>query len=77
MSGALCLVLAPQYQRDEELMEQNSPLYQYLQDLGHTDFEVCSAVSQKAEPCAAGGGQQEWTTRAAQQHRLKYFSVLI
>ncbi|NXD09598.1 VEZA protein, partial [Nothocercus nigrocapillus] len=49
---------------------QNSPLYQYLQDLGHTDFEVCSAVSQKAEQCAAEGGQQEWTTHAAQKQGI-------
>ena len=32
---------------------QNSPLYQYLQDLGHTDFEVCSSLSPKAEKSAA------------------------
>ncbi|KAI4874657.1 hypothetical protein NFI96_031154 [Prochilodus magdalenae] len=28
---------------------QNSPLFQYLQDLGHTDFEACSPISQAQE----------------------------
>uniref|UniRef100_A0A8D0HAS6 Vezatin n=1 Tax=Sphenodon punctatus TaxID=8508 RepID=A0A8D0HAS6_SPHPU len=37
---------------------ENSPLYQYLQDLGHTDFEICSAVSQKAEQCTSEEGPQ-------------------
>ncbi|NWI89508.1 VEZA protein, partial [Pitta sordida] len=44
---------------------QNSPLYQYLQDLGHTDFEVCSSVSQKAEQCAAAESHKERTVHAA------------
>ncbi|KAI1239017.1 hypothetical protein IHE44_0012116 [Lamprotornis superbus] len=48
---------------------QNSPLYQYLQDLGHTDFEVCSSVSQKAEQCAAAESQREQTVRAAQKYK--------
>ncbi|KAM5170267.1 vezatin isoform 2-T2 [Mantella aurantiaca] len=30
---------------DEEVVFENSPLYQYLQDLGHTDFEICPAVT--------------------------------
>ncbi|XP_062441451.1 vezatin isoform X3 [Rhea pennata] len=51
-------------------LNKNSPLYQYLQDLGHTDFEVCSAVSQKAEQCAAEGGQEEWTSHAAQKQGI-------
>ncbi|NXP63580.1 VEZA protein, partial [Chloropsis cyanopogon] len=49
---------------------QNSPLYQYLQDLGHTDFEVCSSVSQKAEQCAAAESQREQTVRAAQKQGI-------
>ncbi|NWI50241.1 VEZA protein, partial [Calyptomena viridis] len=49
---------------------QNSPLYQYLQDLGHTDFEVCSSVSQKAEQCAAAESQKERTVRAAQKQGI-------
>ncbi|NWW88042.1 VEZA protein, partial [Rhynochetos jubatus] len=49
---------------------QNSPLYQYLQDLGHTDFEVCSSVSQKAEQCAAVESQKEWTVHAAQKQGI-------
>ncbi|KAG8578057.1 hypothetical protein GDO81_010371 [Engystomops pustulosus] len=34
---------------DEEVVFENSPLYQYLQDLGHTDFEICQVVSQEEE----------------------------
>ncbi|NXO40430.1 VEZA protein, partial [Locustella ochotensis] len=49
---------------------QNSPLYQYLQDLGHTDFEVCSSVSQKAEQCAAAESQREQTVLAAQKQGI-------
>ncbi|XP_051890077.1 vezatin [Pristis pectinata] len=30
---------------DEELVLENSPLYQYLQDVGHTDFETCPSLS--------------------------------
>ncbi|XP_061108167.1 vezatin isoform X2 [Conger conger] len=37
---------------DEEVVFENSPLFQYLQDLGHTDFEACPTVSQEEEPCA-------------------------
>ncbi|XP_030648643.1 vezatin [Chanos chanos] len=39
---------------DEEVVFENSPLFQYLQDLGHTDFEACCPVSQ-AEKLSAGG----------------------
>lgn len=28
---------------------QNSPLFQYLHDLGHTDFEACQTASQEEE----------------------------
>ncbi|NXT80858.1 VEZA protein, partial [Zapornia atra] len=49
---------------------QNSPLYQYLQDLGHTDFEVCSPVSQKAEQCAAAESQKERSVHAAQKQGI-------
>ncbi|XP_054242732.1 vezatin [Indicator indicator] len=52
---------------DEEVVFENSPLYQYLQDLGHTDFEVCSSVSQKAELCAAAESQKERAVHAAQK----------
>ncbi|KAL6459858.1 hypothetical protein MHYP_G00316170 [Metynnis hypsauchen] len=34
---------------DEEVVFENSPLFQYLQDLGHTDFEACSPISQAQE----------------------------
>uniref|UniRef100_A0A250Y507 Vezatin n=1 Tax=Castor canadensis TaxID=51338 RepID=A0A250Y507_CASCN len=36
---------------DEEVVFENSPLYQYLQDLGHTDFEICSSLPPKPEKC--------------------------
>uniref|UniRef100_A0A2I3GV59 Uncharacterized protein n=1 Tax=Nomascus leucogenys TaxID=61853 RepID=A0A2I3GV59_NOMLE len=39
----------------------NSPLYQYLQDPGHTDFEICS-LSPKTEKCTTEG-QQKLPTR--------------
>ncbi|XP_074758826.1 vezatin isoform X4 [Athene noctua] len=55
---------------DEEVVFENSPLYQYLQDLGHTDFEVCSSVSQKAEQCAAAERQKEQTVHAAQKQGI-------
>ncbi|XP_028346259.1 vezatin isoform X2 [Physeter macrocephalus] len=42
----------------------NSPLYQYLQDLGHTDFEVCSSLSPKPEKCTVTEGQQKPPARA-------------
>uniref|UniRef100_A0A4W6G3M9 Uncharacterized protein n=1 Tax=Lates calcarifer TaxID=8187 RepID=A0A4W6G3M9_LATCA len=32
----------------------NSPLFQYLHDLGHTDFEACPTASQEEEY----GGQE-------------------
>nr|XP_045007756.1 vezatin isoform X2 [Jaculus jaculus] len=41
----------------------NSPLYQYLQDLGHTDFEICSSLSPKTEKCIASEGHQKPPTR--------------
>ncbi|XP_060758935.1 vezatin [Neoarius graeffei] len=34
---------------DEEVVFENSPLFQYLQDLGHTDFEACSPISPEQE----------------------------
>ncbi|XP_043569246.1 vezatin isoform X1 [Chiloscyllium plagiosum] len=37
---------------DEELVLENSPLYQYLQDVGHTDFEICP-TSSWAEECSS------------------------
>ncbi|KAM5254962.1 vezatin isoform 3-T3 [Hipposideros larvatus] len=43
---------------------KNSPLYQYLQDLGHTDFEICSSLSPKPEKCTVTEGQQKPPTRA-------------
>ncbi|XP_008588600.1 PREDICTED: vezatin isoform X3 [Galeopterus variegatus] len=48
---------------DEEVVFENSPLYQYLQDLGHTDFEICSFLSPKTEKCTTTEGQQRTPTR--------------
>ncbi|XP_051856808.1 vezatin isoform X2 [Antechinus flavipes] len=48
---------------DEEVVFENSPLYQYLQDLGQTDFEICSSVSPKAEQCTSEEEQQENSTK--------------
>ncbi|XP_040264863.1 vezatin isoform X2 [Bufo bufo] len=42
---------------DEEVVFENSPLYQYLQDLGHTDFEICPVVSQEEESLLENGRQ--------------------
>jgi len=57
---------------------QNSPLYQYLQDLGHTDFEVCSSVSQKAEQCAAAESLKEQAVHAAQKvSALLFLSIYL
>ncbi|XP_028255839.1 vezatin isoform X2 [Parambassis ranga] len=40
---------------DEDVVFENSPLFQYLHDLGHTDFEACPTASQEEEY----GGQEE------------------
>nr|KAF6454234.1 vezatin, adherens junctions transmembrane protein [Molossus molossus] len=48
---------------DEEVVFENSPLYQYLQDLGHTDFEICSSLSPKPEKCTVTEEQQKPPTR--------------
>uniref|UniRef100_A0A8B9M7J9 Uncharacterized protein n=1 Tax=Accipiter nisus TaxID=211598 RepID=A0A8B9M7J9_9AVES len=63
---------------DLDTVLQNSPLYQYLQDLGHTDFEVCSSVSRKAEQCAAVESQKERTVHAAQKvSALLFLSIYL
>ncbi|XP_006888550.1 PREDICTED: vezatin [Elephantulus edwardii] len=49
---------------DEEVVFENSPLYQYLQDLGHTDFEICSSVSPKIEKCTTAEVQPRTAIRA-------------
>uniref|UniRef100_A0A8C7N4Q0 Vezatin n=1 Tax=Oncorhynchus kisutch TaxID=8019 RepID=A0A8C7N4Q0_ONCKI len=43
----------------EELEQKNSPLFHYLHDLGHTDFESCPTVSQEDE---CGGGEVTTTS---------------
>ncbi|XP_060633281.2 vezatin isoform X1 [Anolis sagrei] len=52
---------------DDEVVFENSPLYQYLQDLGHTDFEKCSSVVQKQEECTAKEGQKDMDTNLIQK----------
>ncbi|XP_066447642.1 vezatin isoform X2 [Eleutherodactylus coqui] len=42
---------------DEEVVFENSPLYQYLQDLGHTDFEICPVISEEEESLQENGRQ--------------------
>ncbi|XP_015270135.1 PREDICTED: vezatin isoform X2 [Gekko japonicus] len=49
---------------DDEVVFENSPLYQYLQDLGHTDFEICSPLLQKPEECSSEEEQKELDTSA-------------
>ncbi|XP_029351126.1 vezatin isoform X2 [Echeneis naucrates] len=34
---------------DEDVVFENSPLFQYLHDLGHTDFEACSTATPEDE----------------------------
>ncbi|XP_062989832.1 vezatin isoform X2 [Elgaria multicarinata webbii] len=45
----------------------NSPLYQYLQDLGHTDFEICSPLLQNPEECTSEEIQKDMDTSAIQK----------
>ncbi|XP_029969708.1 vezatin isoform X2 [Salarias fasciatus] len=40
---------------DEDVVFENSPLFQYLHDLGHTDFEACPTASQDDECCGEDG----------------------
>ncbi|XP_036376023.1 vezatin-like [Megalops cyprinoides] len=42
---------------DEEVVFENSPLFQYLQDLGHSDFQACAAVSREEEEGRADRGE--------------------
>ncbi|XP_068442705.1 vezatin isoform X2 [Clinocottus analis] len=44
---------------DEDVVFENSPLFQYLHDLGHTDFEACPTASQEDE---YGGGEGDLTS---------------
>lgn len=55
---------------DEEVVFENSPLYQYLQDLGHTDFEICSSLSPKTETCLTTEGPQTPPTRVLQKQGI-------
>ncbi|KAG8453050.1 hypothetical protein GDO86_004747 [Hymenochirus boettgeri] len=44
---------------DEEVVFENSPLFQYLQDLGHTDFETCPTLSKEEEQMVVNGHREK------------------
>uniref|UniRef100_A0A672Q2L8 Uncharacterized protein n=1 Tax=Sinocyclocheilus grahami TaxID=75366 RepID=A0A672Q2L8_SINGR len=54
---------------------QNSPLFQYLQDLGHTDFEACSPTSQEEEP-SVGGEEAQYPQDILPSHRVSVSTYL-
>lgn len=65
---------------------QNSPLYQYLQDLGHTDFEICSSLPPKTENCLPTEGPHKPPARVLPKVRkhaplfclhLLFFTLMI
>ncbi|XP_038612436.1 vezatin isoform X3 [Tachyglossus aculeatus] len=62
---------------DDEVVFENSPLYQYLQDLGHSDFEICSSVSRKAERCSSEEEQQEQDTQKSSNCLSLQQSILL
>ncbi|XP_038156153.1 vezatin isoform X1 [Cyprinodon tularosa] len=53
---------------DDDVVFENSPLFQYLQDLGHTDFESCPTASQEEEEEYGGA---EGDLNSAGQHKQK------
>ncbi|XP_066489298.1 vezatin isoform X2 [Tiliqua scincoides] len=55
---------------DDDVVFENSPLFQYLQDLGHTDFEICSPLSQKPEGCTSEEGQKDMDPSAGQRQDI-------
>ncbi|XP_069764620.1 vezatin [Narcine bancroftii] len=59
---------------DEELVLENSPLYQYLQDVGHTDFETCPSFSW-VEDCSANEKPNELDIPAAPKRSFLLDSV--
>ncbi|XP_007540502.1 vezatin isoform X1 [Poecilia formosa] len=52
---------------DEDVVFENSPLFQYLQDLGHTDFESCPTASQEEEEY--GGAEGDLGSRGQEQQK--------
>uniref|UniRef100_H3D561 Vezatin n=1 Tax=Tetraodon nigroviridis TaxID=99883 RepID=H3D561_TETNG len=55
---------------DEDVVFENSPLFQYLHDLGHTDFEACPTASheeeyidQEGDPATDPNPQRIWGGR--------------
>ncbi|CAO2581456.1 Vezt, partial [Lemmus lemmus] len=51
---------------------QNSPLYQYLQDLGHTDFEICSSLPPKTENCLPTEGPHKPPARVLPKQSILF-----
>ncbi|XP_018111497.1 vezatin isoform X2 [Xenopus laevis] len=47
---------------DEEVVFENSPLFQYLQDLGQTDFEICPLLKEEERMAENGHGLRVHTT---------------
>ncbi|XP_053108025.1 vezatin isoform X2 [Hemicordylus capensis] len=56
--------------KEHKYNSENSPLYQYLQDLGHTDFEICSSLTQKQEGCTSEEGQKDMAASVVQQQDI-------
>ncbi|CAO2581457.1 Vezt [Lemmus lemmus] len=50
----------------------NSPLYQYLQDLGHTDFEICSSLPPKTENCLPTEGPHKPPARVLPKQSILF-----
>uniref|UniRef100_A0A8D2LFY4 Vezatin n=1 Tax=Varanus komodoensis TaxID=61221 RepID=A0A8D2LFY4_VARKO len=57
--------ISPDFYRNVKV--NNSPLYQYLQDLGRTDFEICSPLLQKSEECTSEEGQKDMDPNTIQK----------
>lgn len=60
---------------DEDVVFENSPLFQYLHDLGHTDFEACPTASQDDEYAGQEGdlsspGEDQQKTSGGRLWRL-------
>ncbi|XP_065807638.1 vezatin isoform X2 [Labrus bergylta] len=53
---------------DEDVVFENSPLFQYLHDLGHTDFEACPTASQDED---YGGQEGDATSPDGAAQKIK------
>ncbi|XP_053572862.1 vezatin isoform X2 [Bombina bombina] len=61
---------------DEEVVFENSPLYHYLQDLGHSDFEICPNVPQE-DVSPSENGCREWDAHSKATQSIYSKSVEI